>query len=236
MNNRNHLQSLGVIGGMGPEATFYFYQGVIEHTNAKEDQDHLDMVILNHASMPDRTSAILSHHEEEVVDALISDAKKLEQLGVAHIAIPCNTSYYFYKQITAAINIPVINMIDETVQFIADSHKAVHKIGILATTGTIQTGIYHNACKKLGITPVSPSSKGQDAIMSLIYDDIKQGHIGSIDSFFTAYDDLKDCDYVILGCTELSVFKDQTLLPRNCIDAMDILIRRSIEYSGAQYI
>ena len=86
--------TLGVIGGMGTEATSYFFEELANHTKVSKDQDHIDTVILNHASLLDRTEAILSKKTDKLLELLIKDVKTLEKLGVKNIAIPCNTSHY----------------------------------------------------------------------------------------------------------------------------------------------
>ena len=90
------MGKLGVIGGMGPEATAFFYEEVIAHTDASRDQEHLDMVIISQASMPDLTHAILTGSDTRLLEVMREDARALESLGCTCIAIPCNTSHYFY--------------------------------------------------------------------------------------------------------------------------------------------
>ena len=230
-------KTLGVIGGMGPEATSFFYARVIARTKAACDQDHINMVILSHATMPDRTKAILTGHKQEFLHAITQDAKNLEKLGVSNIAIPCNTSHYFLDEIQAATKVPIINMIEESVKTVIEEHPYVKKIGIMGTDGTIQSGIYHRACEKFKIAASSPDKDAQEDVMSLIYDDIKSGKTGDRSKFDRAYQNLmdKDCDAVILACTELSVFKEYYPVPLNCLDAMDVLVRESIIRSGAEY-
>ena len=87
-------KKLGVLGGLGPKATAYFFNLVVDNTKADSDQDHIDAVYLNHASMPDRTRSILFNRIERLKELLIADAKLLQSLGVSYIAIPCNTSHY----------------------------------------------------------------------------------------------------------------------------------------------
>lgn len=228
---------LGVIGGMGPEATSYFYQQMIAHTKAISDQEHIDMVILSHAAIPDRTEAILSGDDKEVIRMLIADAITLEKLGVGHIAIPCNTSHYFYDQVQEQVKVPVIHMIRDSVKEALKKASNVKKIGIMATDGTIQAGVYHRECEALDVIPVVPEEKGQRDVMSLIYDDIKSGSKGDTKKFNRVFEELitKGCDVVILACTELSVFKGHHEVSERCLDAMDVLIRESIVRSGAEY-
>ena len=230
-------RKLGVIGGMGPEATSFFYARVIAHTAVTCDQEHIDMVILSHASMPDRTKAIQTGDAEEFLRTIREDAKTLEALGCANIAIPCNTSHYFLPQIQEATRVPIINMIEESVKVIRKRFPEAKRVGILATDGTICTGTYHKALEAAGLVPVTPSEREQADVMSLIYDDVKAGDHGDRRKFDRAYADLTDrgCDVVLLGCTELSVFKEYYNLPENCVDAMDVLVRESVKRSGARY-
>ena len=237
MNQEKKLKKLGVIGGMVPEASCYYYENVIAHTDASKDQEHIDMVILSHATMPDRTEAIMSGDDKYLIHLLQEDARTLESLGVSNIAITCNTSHYFYNQIQKAVQIPVINMIHESVAFAVKEYDNVKKIGIMATDGTINSRIYHKECRKMGVTPVKPSEERQKDVMSLIYDDIKSGRPGDRNKFDRVMNEFvrKGCDAVILACTELSVFKGRHEIPSICLDAMDVLVRESILRSGAQY-
>ena len=94
--------TVGVMGGLGPMASVYFYKMVVDMTDAKTDQEHVDMVITNRATTPDRSAYILGQSDENPVYALVSDAKKLEQFGVDFIVITCNTAHYFYDKINEA--------------------------------------------------------------------------------------------------------------------------------------
>ncbi|MBR1758342.1 MAG: aspartate/glutamate racemase family protein [Lachnospiraceae bacterium] len=230
-------KKLGVIGGMGPEATSFFYARVIEHTAAGCDQEHIDMVILSHATMPDRTEAIRTGDAEPFLKTIRADAKALEALGCENIAIPCNTSHYFLPQIQEATKVPIINMIEESAKVIKKRYPEAERVGIMATDGTIGTGAYHKALEAVGLIPVEPSKERQKDVMSLIYDDVKAGDRGDRRKFDRVYADLTDlgCDVVLLACTELSVFKEYYKLPENCVDAMDVLVKESIKRSGAKY-
>lgn len=230
-------KKLGVIGGMGPEATAYFYEEVIRHTRAGCDQEHLDMTILSHASMPDRTKAIQTGQSRELLEAMKADVRILEAAGAANIAIPCNTSHYFYDEIQKMTGIPVIHMPRETIRYAKAHYGDVRRIGIMGTDGTVSAGVYRKECEALGIEEIVPSEKRQRDVMSLIYDDVKAGKKGDYQKFERVMEEFikKDCDVVILACTEISVFKKDHVLPEICLDAMDVLIRESIVRSGACY-
>jgi aspartate racemase len=226
---------LGVIGGMGPQATSVFFQKVIENTEAHKDQDHINMVILNHSTLPDRTSVILNQKEEEFFEYIFNDIKLLESLGVKNIAIPCNTSHFFYRELHETTNVPIINMVEETVKKIHELGGNQSKVGILATRGTIESGIYKKECEKYGLNLHTPNEVIQQKVMDIIYNDVK----GELDTGSCELEEIildliyqEGCNCVILACTELSCFKlNENVLPY-CIDAMDVLVEKTIILSG----
>lgn len=238
MINHSEKKKLGVIGGLGPAASSFYYKGIIEHTLADCDQDHIDMIILSHATMPDRTKAIETGDDGELIKLLQQDIRALEALGAQNIAIPCNTSHYYFEQMQSVTNVPIIHMVRESVRYAVSHYANVKKIGIMGTDGTIDSGIYDVECVRAGVVPVHPSKEKQKEVMYLIYDEIKSGKPGTEAVFEEVMDEFKalDCDVVILACTELSVYKQLHRVPDFCLDAMDVLIRESIVRSNGSYI
>src|SRR5690606_38481226 len=163
-------QKLGVLGGMGPAATSLFFERVIENTVAHKDQDHIDMVILNHATIPDRTRAILEDNKEPFLEAVKKDFEIFEAAGIENIAIPCNTSHYFYDEMQSMTTINIIHMIEETVKHIRNKFGQAIKIGILATDGTVNSGIYQRVCHKYNMEAHIPDVHSQEKVMRTIYD------------------------------------------------------------------
>ena len=218
------MEKLGVIGGMGAEATSYYYDQVVRHTAAACDQEHIDMVVLSKSTMPDRTLAIKTGEHAKLLAAMKECAQALESLGCAHIAIPCNTSHYFYDQIQSFTKVPIIHMPRESVRYalagavmgecefdpnLSMPAEPVHKIGIMGTDGTVGAGVYGRECEAAGVEVVYPSEKRQNDVMSLIYDDVKAGREPDMDKFDRVMWEFarSGCDRVILACTELSVHK-----------------------------
>lgn len=227
-----HEHRLGVLGGMGPQATQIFYQRILDRTDAERDQEHLPTLILSDTEMPDRTAAILGGGEQEVFDRLLADARQLESCGCTAIAIPCNTSHYFADRLQAELSIPIINMIRETCKVL--SRRGCKRVGILATDGTIRSGIYQRECQRLGFESVIPDTDTQKLVMNIIYDEIKKGESGSREKFAAIDRSLRSagCDAAILGCTELSVYRVYHGLPEFYVDAMEILVQESILRCG----
>lgn len=168
---------LGVIGGMGTAATIDFYTRIMNHTVAHKDQEHIDMVIINHASIIDRTYAIKNNKLDELLKQMHENLKILENAKVTSIAIPCNTSHSIIDKIQQLTSIPIINMIEETAKGLKEVVNKGEKVGIMATDGTIMLKIYQQACKKYDIEYFVPEDNIQKQIMDIIYDDVKANGI-----------------------------------------------------------
>ena len=223
---------LGVLGGMGPQATQVFYQFVLDRTDAARDQDHLPALILSDTGIPDRTAAILSGDTEGLYRRLLKDAKLLESCGCTVLAVPCNTSHYFVDRLQGEVGVPFVHMLREAAKELARQGKK--RPGILATDGTIQTGLYQKECAAVGLDAVSPGPDIQKLVMSIIYDEIKQGEKGSRDKFAKIDRAIRQagCDCAILACTELSVFATYHPLPSFYLDAMMVMAERAVERCG----
>lgn len=224
---------------MGPKATAVFMDQIIEHTDAERDQDHIDMVIVNHATLPDRTAVILEQQEQRFLQAIERDFRLLEFADVAHIAIPCNTSHVFYDTLQRMTRIPIIHMVDETVKVMAERYGRGGKIGLLATNGTVRSGVYGQICEKYGLQLQLPNEDAQNRIMRFIYHDIKGGLTPDAVAFEQIIADLvriDGCHGVIIACTELSCIPLGAATIDHCVDAMNVLVRQSIERSGKRYI
>lgn len=225
-------QRLGILGGMGPQATLAFYQRVLDMTDAKSDQEHLPTLIWSDTVVPDRTACILSGDTGRVYDALLDGAKLLEREGCTVLAIPCNTSHFFADRLQSALGIPLLNMVRLTAQSMRD--KGCKKAGVLATDGTIQTKLYQTELERVGIEAVIPGDRAQRAVMAVIYDQVKSGKPGDPGTFAAADLDLRaqGCDGAILACTELSVYRLTHGLPDFYTDAMDVLAAECVKACG----
>ena len=223
-------KTLGILGGLGPAASVYFYHLLTEHTLAKRDQDHLNIVLFSGASIPDRSEYIMGKSDASPLPLMKEDVEKLVSIGADLIAIPCNTAHYFFDEIKKISPVPVLNIVQETVTLA--KRTGAKKIGILATTGTILAGAYQHAARNAGIDYIAPTDDEQKTLMSIIYDAIKTAETPNFDAFYAIADRLleKGCDALILGCTELS------LIPKNerydrypFIDSLFVLTAKCIK-------
>ncbi len=213
---------LGVVGGIGPLATTYFMKKVINFTSAVNDQDHINMMVLNHAEIPDRTAYILNRTNKNPYPYILEDCLMLQEAGAKLIAIPCNTSHYFLPQLKQKVKIPIADMQEETAK--ALKKLGLQKVGVMATSGTVATELFQNALNVEGIDYFLPPNTVQNKIMDIIYNNIKAGVMPNQAEFYGVSDSFwqNNCEAIILGCTELSMLKEIFELKDNFVDALDI--------------
>lgn len=224
-------KTLGILGGVGPLATAYFMEMIIKMTDADRDQDHLSMIVTNHPAIPDRTDYIFDRSKPNPLPVMIEDAKKLEKAGSDFIAIPCNTAHFFYNEIQKSVSVPVLNIIEETISYAKNSLKEVKKIGVLGTKGTLASGSYKKVCDEYNVEYAQPDEEDQNKLMEIIYGQIKAGKAPDFAGLMRIIDNLKkkQCDIIILGCTELSVIKHDFDINQNyIIDSMEVLAKSAI--------
>ncbi len=196
-------KTIGVIGGMGPLATADFFNKIISLTPAKNDSEHIPVIVYNNTNIPDRTSAILGEGLSPTKE-LIHTAKTLKNMGADFLVMPCNTAHYYLKEIKENVDIPVIDMIEETV--LIAKERGIRKIGLLATKGTIDSCVYTKMLEKHGVEYALPDEEGQKAITHVIYNGIKAGDYSiDVSSFQRAINRMTEsgAEVMLLGCTEL---------------------------------
>lgn len=234
------IVTVGVIGGVGPLATTYYMEKLIRLTAAEKDQDHIDLVVMQHATIPDRTAYILGESDVDPGPIMAEDARKLESLGVAFITLPCNTAHYFVQQVINAVETPVLSIIEQTVGAVLERVSVGDKVGILATTGTLQSEVYQQALTAVGLPTLVPEEADQDLLMHIIYGQVKAGLPVDLDLFNDICDRLvgRGAEAIILGCTELSVIaEDHNLLGNSLlVDSLDVLARRTVTAAGHRLV
>ncbi len=227
--------SLGILGGMGPKATAVFFDRIIERTQAECDQEHMDMLILNHASIPDRTETIATGEKEQFLHVIAKDFALFEHANVSNIAIPCNTSHYYFDEMQQMTSIPIIHMIDETWKVVYHKYGAGSRAAILATNGTVRAGVYAKSNQAFPIQLVEHDEEIQKQVMDIIYNDVKSQNNcdpAKLESLIDQLINRYECDCIILACTELSCIPLSEAYSAVTVDAMNVLVDRAIELSG----
>lgn len=225
---------LGVLGGMGPEATEVFYHQLIRRTKAKGDQDHLRVLIFGDATVPERTAAILNGDGERVARRLAEDAKLLAAAGCTHLAMTCNAAHAFAHAIESAVDIPLLHMPKLAVA--RAKARGVRSLALLGTEGMVASGVYQDLCARAGISCWTPDKDTQTWVTTLIYDQIKAGQRGEPALFARVDGAVRQagCDGAVLACTELSVYRAHHGADPFYIDAMEALVEECITACGKE--
>ncbi|UQS86731.1 amino acid racemase [Nicoliella spurrieriana] len=222
-----------IIGGMGTQATESYLHLLNQRTPAHHDQDYLNYILVNHATVPDRTAYILDHTKPNPLPDLLEDIKQQSLLKPDFFTLPCNTAHYFYDQLQAATDVPILHMPREAVEQIKISYPTAKRVGLIATNGTLHDGVYDHEIQAAGFEVVKPTAEIRDETMNLIYHDIKENGTVNANRYHHILAQMVNTlksDIVILGCTELSVAQEQAgnhSYP--VMDAQSVLVDRTIE-------
>ena len=231
--------TVGVLGGMGPEASADFYRRITEHTLASRDQDHLHVLVDSDPSIPDRT-AYLQGRGPDPTPALVSMARRLAAARAEILVMACNTAHAFYAEVAASVDVPLVDWVGEAARLVAGGRVPGTAIGLLATSGTIGAGLYQHAFEALGLRVLVPDAERQQELMRVIYgpEGVK---VGARDRDALARrvrviaEDLNmhNAAATLLACTELSsIFQDRPDWSAPVYDAADLVAQRVIVLAG----
>lgn len=227
----------GILGGLGPMAHVQFEQRLIQRNvsrGAKGDQDHPVWLLVNGTTIPNRTASLQGTGPDCVPD-LVRYAQLLERAGANFLIVTCNTAHGVYDQVQAQLGIPWIHLMACTTNYIRQAHPKMQRIGVLATDGTVQCGLYNGSLSQMGLTPMGfePQSPWQDLVMQSIYHPdwgIKTTGTQVSTKALTVLEQAtswlktQGAEVVIAGCTELSVaFAQMPSLPLPWVDPLEVV-------------
>lgn len=201
---------VGVLGGLGPAATSVFLDVLIRATVAGTDQEHLDLLVSQHSTTPDRTAGILEPGAPDPGPVIVRDAVMLQRAGVDLLVLPCNTAHHYARQVEAATTIPLLSIVETTARAAVQRAQG-EPVAVFATEGNIHAEVYQDAIRAHGGTPLVPDRTVQDDINHLIYGQVKAGAPVDTALFDACTDRMiaRGASVAVLGCTELSVVYDQ---------------------------
>lgn len=217
------MKTIGILGGMGPEATLAFYQKILDKTPATRDQEHIPTLIYSNPQIPDRTETFFSQKSGRIVKALQDSARVLEQGRADFIVVPCISAHLWVHQIQQSITIPVINMVEATLWHL--TQQRVSKVGLLGTLATMETQIFQkhsNNQLEIHVPPQPICYQVMEIIRQIKGGDkslpMKKALLNTIEQF-----EAQGIVKVILGCTDLPLLFQESPHPAWLIDPMEIL-------------
>ncbi len=221
-------RTVGIIGGMGPEATVDLMRRVIAGTPARDDADHVRMLVDSNPQVPSRIEALIEGTGESPVRCLVEMARGLEAQGADFLVIPCNTAHHYHAEVAAAVRVPVLNLIEMTARDAARSCPELARVGLLASSALQQIRLYEPWFQRLGARVLYPGSGVQQELMALIRA-VKAGRHtpAQVAACDRAAEDLGACgaQCLIVACTELSVVVERLRTDLPVCDAADVLAR-----------
>ncbi len=226
------MKKLGIIGGMGPLAGCEFYRMLIEQTPAKRDQDHFDVILSGHASIPDRTEAVESGNGSRLISAIAQDIELFSQNDIDLIAMTCNTSHSFYGKLQELSPIPLFNMVKNAVLELKEL-VAEREVTLFSTRGTYKSEVYLLYAKALGLSLHYPSDADQELIMHSIYHvkETQETRIPALDPLLETY--TANHGIVLFACTELSVLDVPEKFRNNIADSMQMMAQAVVKLMTA---
>ena len=221
---------------MGPDATVDFMTKIIALTPADKDQDHLHMLVDHNPTVPNRQAFILGG-DEDPGPAMAAMARRLEAAGADFLVIPCNTAYAFQDSILDVIGIPLISIIDESIAAVDENAPGAMAVGLLATSGCLQAGVYQSAMSARDLVAVLPEDDELKQLMTLI-NGIKAGDKGgdvsaSMRKLAQALVD-RGAAAIIAGCTEIPLVLDNSMLEVPLISSTDVLAHKTVQFAQSE--
>jgi aspartate racemase len=233
-------KTIGILGGMGPEATLDCFGKIIRNTPAQRDQDHFRVIIDSNPAVPDRTAAIIGDGQSPV-PVMVEGCHTLEKAGADFIIIPCVSAHFFIDEIQQQANLPILSIFDAVAESIIRNYPKVKTVGLLGTTGTIKGGLFQKRLAQNCINTVVPQEAVQSTIMAAIYDiknaaptrtrsEITADLVAAADCLIAAQPD--GAQAIIAGCTEIPLALGQQHLSVPYFDSLTILARAAILHAG----
>ena len=222
-------KTIGILGGMGPEATAELFLRIIRAAKAKRDQDHPRVIIYSNSKIPDRTGAIL-HGGPSPLPMMVETGRALQRAGADFLIMPCNTAHHYFQELQEALEVPVLHMIDLSAR-VAQA-LGVGRVGLLATDGTLATGLYQESYGRFQVETLAPSPQDQKRVMEAIYTHIKAGDLeGGRKLILEVSRALiqEGAEAVVCGCTEVSLVLRQGDLEVPVIDPMETLAEEAVK-------
>ena len=222
---------VGIIGGMGPEATVDFMRRLIAATPARDDSDHLHMLVDNNPKIPSRIATLIEGRGEDPAPVLCDMAKGLEAQGADFLVMPCNTAHYYRPVIARSVQIPFLDMVELSVQKLAATQPKPRRVGMLASPAVRLVGLYSERIEQAGLQALFPSPDCENRLLEVIKA-VKAGQLGPqhrqdyADVGRTLVD--AGADAFLIACTELSVIGPPDGVTGPVVDALDVLVEATI--------
>ena len=226
------LKKIGVLGGMGPEATVLFMQKIIQSISAQDDSDHIPLIIDNNPQIPSRIKAIIDGDGKDPTNTLVAMAQSLQKFGAQALAMPCNTAHYYSKSIAKSVDIPFINMVDLASEHALSKVGENGSVGLLGSPALRIAGVYDKALKEKQLSPIYYDD--ETTLRTLIERIKKQEPDEAIAKELSKITEKlinQGADIVMICCSEFSLLSEKITPQSHIFDSLDALIHACHAYA-----
>ncbi len=225
---------VGILGGMGPEATVLLMQRIIAATKAADDADHIPLIVDQNPQVPSRIAYLIERRGDDPGPVLSAMAHRLQTAGAEALAMPCNTAHHFAPQVRAAVTIPFIDMVALSVARAATLAGAGGRIGILASPAVRKVGLFDAPCRAAGLTPIYPADEAATlaTIRRIKASGATDAARTGLAAAATALQD-QGATVQMVACTEFSLIADAVGPGITCFDTLDCLVEAIIAFAAS---
>lgn len=227
------LRTIGVLGGMGPEAGVMFLQRLLMAVDAKDDADHIPVLLDQNTQVPSRIARLIEGHGADPGPVLVAMAKRLQGAGADALVMPCNTAHHYADQVRAAVEVPFINMVEmamaEAARLAPDG-----TVGLLGSPALAKVGVFEPSAADHRVTPLH--SDTPDRVLDVIRDIKSNGpseHAAATLTQVVASMADQGANVICICCTEFSLLKNAISTQLPIFDALDLLVGAAVQFSGS---
>ncbi|PIE14572.1 MAG: aspartate racemase [Rhodobacterales bacterium] len=218
------FKPVGILGGMGPEATILLQQRLLATVEARDDGDHIPLLIDMNPQVPSRIAHLIDGTGEDPAPVLSRMAQRLDRAGATALAMPCNTAHHYAPAIRAATPLPFLDMVALSVALAAQELNPGARVGLLASPAVEQAGVFTPHLSAHGLTALWPADG--DAMLAAIRSVKSHGPTpGAIHSLQNAARDLtaQGAELLFVACSEFSLLSHALSVGLPVIDTVDVL-------------
>ncbi|TMV08474.1 aspartate/glutamate racemase family protein [Ruegeria sediminis] len=226
------LRRIGILGGMGPEATILLQRKLIVAVDAADDADHIPLIIDMNTQVPSRIAHLITGDGADPGPTLADMARRLENAGAEALAMPCNTAHHYAAAIADAVSIPFLDMVELSADLAARTLGAGGSVGMLASPAVRKVGLFEKALERRGLSTLWPAN--DHALLEAIRTIKAKGtHPDAKAALRHASDELASggASFQLIACSEFSLIADCVCPNARATDTLDVLVAAIRDFS-----
>ena len=226
------MRRVGILGGMGPEATVLLMQKIIAAVPARDDADHVPLIVDQNSQVPSRIAHLIEGTGQDPAPVLADMARRLEAAGAEALAMPCNTAHHYADAIRGAVSAPLLDMVAASARAAREAAGQGAVVGLLASPAVAQVGLFDRALEAEGLRVIHPEDGAAmlAAIRSIKAKGVSKEVRGAVQAASAALL-AKGAEVQLIACTEFSLIADALAPGVRGIDTLDVLVAEIVGFA-----